>query len=188
MRPRLLPERLVLVLPLLWILAGLYLQSAASPPGALIGAFPTIQATSLDGAHMRVPADFSGQMNLVIISFAREQQKAVDTWIPAARKIELAHGHFRFYEMPTMSRENVLYRWWFDESLRSNTADKDLRSRILTVYVDKSNFKKSLGIKSEKQVVAILVDPNGAVYWRADGPYTGPDTAAILSVLGAHGN
>ena len=82
-----------------------------------------------------------------------------------------------------MSRENLLYRWWFDEALRSNTTDKDLRARILTAYVNKRSFKKSLDIENEKRVVAILVDPKGHVYWRADGPYKDADMTALLSVL-----
>ena len=187
MRPRPLPERLVVVLPLVWILAGLLAQGASSQAAPALGTFSAIQATSLDRTHMHLPANFSGQLNLVIISFAREQQQAVDTWIPAARKIESAHGQFRFYELTTMSRENLLYRWWFDESLRSNTTDKDMRSRILTAYVNKRAFKKSLHIENEKRVVAILVDPKGTVYWRGDGSCADSDISAILSVLAAHG-
>jgi hypothetical protein len=188
MRPRTLPERLLFVLPIVWILVGLLAQGATTPPAAALGQFPAIQATSLDGARMNLPANFSGQMNLVIISFAREQQQQVDSWIPAARKIESAHSQFHFYELPTMSRENLLYRWWFDEALRSNTTDKDLRSRILTVYVNKHAFKESLKIQNEKRVVAILVDQKGQVYWRADGSYRDADTPSMLSVLAAHGN
>jgi hypothetical protein len=187
MRPRILPERLVLMLPLIWILGGLLTQGATTPPAPALGQFPPIQVTSLDGAHMNAPADFSGQLNLVIISFAREQQHEVDSWIPAARKIESAHGPFRYYELPTMSGQNLLYRWWFDEALRSNTTDKELRSRILTAYVNKHSFRKSLDIKNEKQVVTILVDPKGQVYWRADGAYQEADTPALLSVLATHG-
>jgi hypothetical protein len=187
MRPRTLPERLVCVLPLMWILVGLLAQGATNPPAPPLGQFSPIQATSLDGAHMDLPANFSGQLNLVIISFAREQQQEVDGWISAARKIEASHNQFRYYELPTMSRENLLYRWWFDQALRSNTTDKDLRSRILTAYVNKHAFTKSLDIKNEKQVVAILVDPNGHVYWRADGAYKDADMAAILSALATHG-
>lgn len=187
MRPRILPKRLAHVVPLVWILVGLLAQGARTPPVPAVGQFPPIQVTSLDGTHMRLPADLSSQMNLVIISFAREQQQEVDSWIPAARKIESTHSEFHFYELPTMSRENFLYRWWFDESLRSNTTDKALRSRILTVYVNKRSFKKSLDIKNEKRVVAILVDPKGQVYWRADGAYQDADTPALLSVLAAHG-
>jgi hypothetical protein len=188
MRPRTLPERLVFVLPLMWILVGLLAQGATTPPAPALGQFSPIQATSLDGTHMDLPANFSGQFNLVIISFAREQQQEVDSWIAAARKIETSHVQFRYYELPTMSRENLLYRWWFDEALRSNTTDKDLRTRILTAYVNKHTFKKSLDIENEKRVVAILVDPKGHIYWRADGPYKDADMAALLSVLASHGN
>ncbi|HZC42789.1 MAG TPA: hypothetical protein VE195_01355 [Acidobacteriaceae bacterium] len=188
MRPLRLPVRLAFVLPIVWILAGLLVQSATTPPAPALGEFPKIQATSLDGAHLNLPANFSGQLNLVIISFAREQQQAVDTWIPPAKKIEAGHSQFRFYELPTMSRENLLYRWWFDQSLRSNTTDKELRSKILTAYVNKHNFRKSLDIKNEKRVVAILVDQKGKVYWRADGQFTDADTPALLSLLAAHGS
>ncbi len=186
MRQLTLPERLAPVVPIVWILFGLLAQGATTSPASALGQFSPIQATSLDDAHMDLPTSFSGQLNLIIISFAREQQQEVDSWIPAARKIESEHSQFRYYELPTMSRENLLYRWWFDEALRSNTTDKDLRSRILTAYVNKHAFKKSLDIKNEKRVVAILVDPKGHVYWRADGPYKEADLSALLSVLAAH--
>jgi hypothetical protein len=186
MRPRNLSARLALVSPIVWILAGLLGQSATTPNAPAQGQFPSIQATSLDGLHMKLPDEFSGRLILVIVSFAREQQHQVDSWIPAASKIESAHSQFRYYELPTMSRENFLYRWWFDQALRSNTSDRALRSRILTAYVNKHSFKKSLDIKSEKRAVALLIDPKGQVYWRADGPYKSADTQAILSVLAAH--
>lgn len=188
MRPLPLPERLLLVLPIVLIVAGLFAKAATPPPVPALGTFPSIQATSLDGHRMNLPVEFAGQMNLVIISFAREQQRQVDSWIPAARNIESAHSQFHYYELPTMSRENLLYRWWFDESLRSNTTDKALRRRILTAYVNKRSFKKFLDIKNEKRAVALLVDASGQVYWRADGAYNGTDTQALLSVLVAHGD
>lgn len=187
MRPRALPVRPVLMLPILFFLVGLLVQGATSTPPTDVGQFPPIQARSLDGAHLNLPAEFSGQLNLVILSFAREQQHEVDSWIPAAQKIESAHTKFRYYELPTMSRENLLYRWWFDAALRSNTTDKNLRSRILTAYVGKRDFKKSLHITNEKRTVAILTDQKGRVYWRAEGPYTDQDMAAILAVLAANG-
>lgn len=187
MRPRALPVRPIFVLPILFFLAGMLVQGATSTPPADVGQFPAIQGRSLDGAHLNLPAEFSGQLNLVLVSFAREQQHEVDGWIPAARQIESAHTKFRYYELPTMSGENVLYRWWFNEALRSNTTDKNLRSRILTAYVNKRAFRKSLRIANEKQAVAILVDQKGRVYWRADGPYKDQDMVAILAVLAANG-
>ncbi|MHB1675231.1 MAG: hypothetical protein ACYCSP_13380 [Acidobacteriaceae bacterium] len=187
MRPCTVPERLALAVPIFCILFSLLAQGATATQAAAPGRFPAIEARSLDGVHLNLPANFSGPLNMVVISFAREQQPEVDSWIPAARQIQSAHSKFRYYELPTMSWENLLYRWWFNGALRSNTTDKDLRSRILTAYVNKRAFKKSLQIANEKRVVAILVDRKGRVYWRADGPYADQDGPAILSVLAANG-
>ncbi len=159
-----------------------YAAVAAEP-----GRFPAIPATSLDNAKLQLPQDFSGQMNLVIVSFAREQQQQVDTWIPAAQKIQAAHPKFSYYELPTMSWENLVYRWWFNSALRSNTTNPELRSRILTVYVAKSKFRKSLGILNEKDIVALLVDRTGKIYWRADGACTDQNKLALMAALTAAG-
>jgi len=162
-------------------------RAATVAPATSPGQFLAIQATSLNHARLNLPQDFGGQLNLVIISFAREQQQEVDTWIPTSQQIESSHSKFRYYELPTMSRENPLYRWWFNAALRSNTTDKDLRSRILTAYVNKRAFKHSLHIANEKQIVTVLVDRKGRVYWRADGPSTDQDKAQLLAVLKTHG-
>jgi len=151
------------------------------------GVFPSIHATSLDGKKVHLPQDFSGQLNLVLISFTREQQKEVDTWLPLARRIQSAHGNFSYYELPTTSRDDLLYRWWFDSSLRSNATDKDLRGRTLTAYVSKHSFHKKLHITDEKRMVAVLVDRSGKIYWRADGSLTGQAQLALQSALAANG-
>jgi hypothetical protein len=179
-------ERTLLGLLTLCFLPVLFLRGATTPATEL-GQFPVIQATSLDKAKLHLPQDFAGQLNLIVISFAREQQQEVDTWIPVARQIQSAHSNLSYYELSTASRENLLYRWWFDAALRSNTTDKELRSRILTAYVGKHNFDKTLHIADEKQVVTVLVDRSGKVYWRAKGSCTEEAKLALQSTLAAHG-
>lgn len=152
-----------------------------------LGHFPNVHATSLQNARMSLPHDFAGQLNLVIVSFAREQQKAVDTWLPAARQIQSTHSKFSYYELSTMSRENLLYRWWFDAALRSDTSEKDLRARILTTYLNKHKFRNALRISNEKRIVALLVDKTGRVYWRADGRCTDEAKRSLQSALTASG-
>jgi hypothetical protein len=161
--------------------------AAATTMPAQLGEFPEIHATSLDGAKLHLPQDFSGQFNLVLISFAREQQHEVDTWIPVAKQIQAAHKNVSYYELPTTSRGDLLFRWWFDAALRSNTTDKDLRSRTLTAYVSKHYFQKTLRIASEKRVVAVLVDRMGKVYWRADGACTDQAKLGLQAALAANG-
>jgi hypothetical protein len=182
-----LPARLIFGLLTVCFIFGFYMPSSAIVSQSEPDQFPAIQATSLDNAKLHLPQDFSGQMNLVIISFAREQQQEVDTWIPATRQLQSAHSQLNYYELSTMSRENLLYRWWFNAALRSDTADKNLRSRILTAYVSKRKFLESLHIPNEKQVVAILVDRTGKVFWRTDGACTGEKTTALQAALAANG-
>ncbi len=159
-------------------------QSAAAPDP---GHFPTIQATSLDSARLNLPQGFSGKLNLVVISFAREQQREVDTWVQVAQQIQQTHRQVVYYELPTMSRENILTRWWFNSALRSDTTDKNLRGHILTAYVNKRKFLQSLHIASQKQAVAILVDQTGRVFWQASGPSTEQMKQSLQSALTANG-
>lgn len=179
--------RFLLSLLIIYYFAAASLRSSVTPPAAGLGKFPAVEATSLDHAQLNLPQNFAGQLNLVIISFAREQQQVVDTWLPAAQQIQATHNNFRYYELPTTARENLLYRWWFNSALRSNTTDKDLRSRILTTYVNKHEFRNSLHISNERHVVEVLVDQTGRVLWRADGPYTEANKAELLSAVTASG-
>ena len=164
----------------------IFLQAETGPPPQL-GTFPVIQATSLDGAKLRLPQNFSGRLNLVLIAFSREQQPEVDTWVPAARQTEAQHGEFHYYELAATSRNNFLYRWWFDAALRSNTPDNNMRGRTLTAYASRHSLRKMLHIANEKQVVALLVDREGKIYWRADGPLTEQAKTAIQAALTAQG-
>ncbi|HET9087206.1 MAG TPA: hypothetical protein VFN53_06775 [Acidobacteriaceae bacterium] len=158
-------------------------QDAKLAPAPDLGLFPAMQAANLNDTHFTLPQNFGGQLNLIVISFAREQQHTVDSWLPAARQLEATHPAFRYYELPTMSRENLFYRWWFNAALRSNTTDKDLRSRILPAYVNKHKFLRSLHVRNDKKVIVILVDQSGRVYWKSDGPYTEQKGQALLAAM-----
>jgi hypothetical protein len=175
--------RLLFCLLIVCCLSGFSQSTSAHAPITDAGQFPAVQAVSLSGTRFDLPQNFGGQVNLVVISFAREQQQAVDSWLPAARQLEATHNQFRYYELPTMSRQNLFYRWWFDAALRSNTTDKDLRSRILPAYVNKRKFLRSLHIRNDKNVVAILIDQSGRVLWRGDGPYTEQKKQALIAAL-----
>lgn len=175
--------RLLVALSMALPMPASLLRCATTAPTIPAAQFPAIQATNLNNKRLHFPEDFSGQLNLVVISFAREQQHDVDTWIPMAREIQSKHSKFNYYELPTMSRENLLYRWWFDAALRNNTNDRDLHNQILTAYVNKRKFLTALHIADEKQAVAVLVDRAGKIYWRADGAFTEQDKLSLLSVL-----
>lgn len=159
------------------------LTSSAQPPAI----FPQLTATNLAKQKMKLPEDFAGTRNLLLIAFEREQQKDIDTWLPAVKDIESTHPTFRYYELPAIGRSNPLFRWYLDSSMRSGIPDNVARSRTITLYVDKQSFRHTLDIPSESAISALLVDKSGKVVWRSTGDLTEEKKANLLAELQAAG-
>lgn len=149
--------------------------------------FPDLTATNLAKQKMRLPQDFAGTRNLLLIAFEREQQKDVDTWLGAVKGIESAHPNFRYYEIPAIGRANPVFRWYLDSAMRSGIPDDIVRQRTITLYIDKDSFRHALDIPSESAVAALLVDKTGKVVWRATGDFTEEKKASLLTELQAAG-
>ncbi len=143
--------------------------------------FPSISADALNKKHLNLPKDFGGHHNLLLLSFEREQEKEIDTWSQLSKDLQKADASFRTYILPVFTRENVLYRWWENSSLRSDVNDPALLEVTIPLYVDKARFRKDLQIASEHQIVALLVDDTGKIVWRSEGPLTDEKKNGLLA-------
>jgi hypothetical protein len=136
----------------------------------LNGTFPRLSASNLQGQTLRLPEDFAGDRNLLLIAFQREQQQNVDTWLREMKRFEISPG-FQYYELPTIDKLNPFYRWFINRGMRRGIPDRSARSRTITLYLDKPSFRKALGLPDEKRIYAVLVDRSGQVIWRAEGDF-----------------
>lgn len=133
-------------------------------------AFPVVTGKNLDGKKFHLPHDFEGELNLVFLAFQREQQLMVNTWLPTADLLESIHPKLRYYELPTISRMNPIARWFINTGMRSGIKDPKSRRKTITLYLDKGSFRKELGIPGEKNIYILLMDKQGKVTWRSEGP------------------
>lgn len=147
--------------------------------------FPTITSYGLDKARVNMPADLAGQANLLLISFEPEQQKEIDTWLPLAQALQHTNFNFRWYRLPVSERENFIFRWWENSSMRSDETDPETWPWIVPLYVNKEEFRSALQIQNEHEIVALLVDKQGHVLWRASGPLTPANRVSLTSALTA---
>jgi hypothetical protein len=131
--------------------------------------FPGIEGKNLAGKRFRLPQDFEGDMNLVMIAFQREQQLVVNTWLPTADLLESIYPELKYYELPTISRMNPFVRWFINTGMRSGIQDPKSRRKTITLYLDKGAFRESLGITREDIISILLVDKTGSILWRSDG-------------------
>jgi hypothetical protein len=152
--------------------------AASQPP-----AFPTMSAEALDKQRVDLPAGLEGQVNLLLLSFARDQANQVDTWTAEAQALQHTNFGFRAYRVPVAERENALFRWWANASLRSDETDPELWHWVVPLYVEKARFRAQLGIADEKSVVALLVDRQGKILWRATGASSAGSRASLAAAV-----
>jgi hypothetical protein len=174
-------------------LAGSDGQVSASPEVAVSGdtmrVFPEVSGRNLEGREFRLPNDFEGRANLVLIAFQRDHQALVDTWMPAAAALSESLPDVRYYELPTIGSGYRLFRALIDGGMRSGISDREARERTITLYLDKDDFRDALGLASEKTVYVLVLDADGKVVLTVEGVHSVEKSAivreAIEELLGA---
>jgi hypothetical protein len=136
----------------------------------MMSGFPEVVGTNLNGQKFRLPGDFEGDLNLVFVAFQREQQLMVNTWLPTADVLESLHPRLKFYELPSISRMNPVARWFINTGMRSGIKDPNSRHKTITLFLDKEPFRKALDIPGEENIHIFLVNRQGQVAWRSEGP------------------
>ena len=132
-------------------------------------------------SFLPLPKDFAAPLNLLILSFQRDQQSVVDGWLP--QLTVSAAPSVQTWMLPVSAPENGLYRWWLNASLRSSLPESQPRRYTVPLYINKGQFLRSLQVSSEREVVLLLTDKSGHVVWRAAGPVSDAKLAALTSFL-----
>lgn len=135
--------------------------------------FPQLTTSNLKRHKVRLPEDFQGEINLLLLAFLQWQQADVDTWIPLAQKIERARPGFAYYELPVLSPMGIIRRTFINEGMRAGIPNDLARERTLTLYVDQGDFLRALGLPLRlEQIYAVLLGRNDEVLWWTDGRLT----------------
>ena len=145
--------------------------------------FPSVSGSNLSRKKFQLPYDFEGKLNLVFIPFQQSQQWTINTWLEFARQLEQENHHVRAYELPTLQSMNSLSQKVINEGMRAGIPDQRLRDKVITLYTEKSAFRRSLGIPHENDVYVYLVDRSGNILWRSSGSFTAEKRQSLLHSL-----
>lgn len=141
---------------------------------------PNVSGYNLERNKMNFPADFGGVLNLVFIAFQRWHQDVIDGWVPFVAQLNLEFPNLSYYEFPTLTHGNFLYRTMLNEGMRAGISSRATRARTITLYLDKGEFRQALGIPTEREVWVYLFDRTGAMLWRTAGQFT-PEKGEALA-------
>jgi hypothetical protein len=134
--------------------------------------FPLLAARDLEGTPVELPSGFSGDRNLVMVAFRREQQTAVDAWIAKYTDLAADHPGLRAYEVPVLATKWSPGRAMIDGGMAKAVATSEARRRTLTVYGDVRRVTDGLGIDDTSVITVLLVDDAGRIMWRTTGAWT----------------
>jgi hypothetical protein len=145
--------------------------------------FPTITTRDLNKRQLSLPRDLEGEVNLLLLGYAEWQRQQFETWLPVAARLEKSYPQFYYYELPVIGPVSILSRLLLDQAMRAGIPGRDMRARVLTLYVDKELLNQQLGIENEHQITLLLVQQDGAILWRETGVYSHEKASALEEVL-----
>lgn len=149
--------------------------------------FPSLEARNLNGKRVYLPAGFGGARNVVLIAFRRWHQAMVDSWFPYLDQLMSNHPDLRAYELPLISNLYSVARPFIDGGMAAAIPDPRVRERTLTVYTDVGRVAAALGIRNQTTITVLLVDWEGRIFWRGEGPYAPQRAVGLERALAAEG-
>jgi hypothetical protein len=147
--------------------------------------FPSVTGIDLLGNERSLPANFTGQLNIVAVAFQRQQQQLVDSWIKAAEQIIANYPQVRFYELPVIYKTNALYRTWINNGMRAGIPETAARQRTITLYTDRQRFTQLLNMQQD-HIYVLLLNNKGKILWRTKDAADADKIAVLKARIVAH--
>lgn len=137
--------------------------------------FPSVTGRNLHKKTKTVPDDFTDKNLVVITAFQQWHQPLVNQSITALEAAGIDQSH-HVLEMPVIRTSSKFRKMRLDGIMRAAFKDPVIRSRTITVYLDKSLFRRSLEIPNEDTLHWFVVDhATKAILERGEGPITADD-------------
>jgi hypothetical protein len=136
-------------------------------PGAEL---PALRGELLSGRKIVLPDSARGSPMLLLLGFTYESRHDVEAWAERFRRDFGSDSKLRCYEIPVIGGAASLARPFIDHGMRRGTP-RELHDRVITVYRDAGAWKRWVGFSEPNVAYLLLVDTEGRVVWRAQGPF-----------------
>jgi hypothetical protein len=134
--------------------------------------FPEVKGSNLERKNYKIPEDLEGKVNIITVAFQQWQQSLVNTWVPFLEKLKQKYPDLCFYELPTISRGYKGMSFMIDGGMRMGIPDKTIRSRTITLYLDKKKFMQNLKIKNDEDIITYVLNKDGKIISEINGEFS----------------
>lgn len=162
--------------------AALAFAFAAPSEVRLMGQLPTIYAKRLDQQPVVLPGQLPADRSLALVAYTRHQREEIQSWIRGMRlESEPAIAWFRLSVINDPGSERA--RSEVEKKLLAHHPRDADRSRLVPVFTNRDAFARAAGVSGTEHAAVLVVDRDGKVLARAEGPYDEAKARALRETL-----
>jgi hypothetical protein len=169
----------------LWLgAAALALAFAVAAPDEtnVMGRVPTITAKRLDQQPVVLPDQLPAERTLALVAYTRHQREEVQSWISG---MQLASDPgvpwFRLSVINDPGSETA--RSEMEKKMLERHPQASDRSRLVPVFTNSEAFARTAGMSGTDHAAVLVLDRDGHVLARAEGPFDADKAHALRETL-----
>ncbi|SEC07926.1 hypothetical protein [Terriglobus roseus] len=133
-----------------------------------VARFPQVHSKDLNGHAVTLPRDLPGERTVVILGWQRGQQGSIESW---AKAMAPSAGS-AWLSVPVIDTSNGFLKMIINSGMRHGIPNHAWWPHVVALYTKKDRFNQQVGVASEEQVQALVVDRAGNILERVVGDYT----------------
>ena len=132
------------------------------------GQFPPLQGELLSGDEVTFPTQFTSSTYMVIMSFDRDQEAQIESWIKARRALP---KDIMLFEVALIGEVGGIARFFIKGGMRDMDQYKSRKEAVMPYFGDAERVKSQLNVTDSSQVHAFLITKEGQILWQDKGDY-----------------
>ena len=148
----------------------------------VMGQMPAHSTQTLTRKPVSLPEGLPSDRTLALVTFNRNQRAQADSWIEG---LNLKNDpSINWVRIPVLGEKDTPAGRTDAENrlLNSYTAEAE-RAKMLPMFVDKAAFARATGLKNTEQSYAIVMNRQGEVLARVEGPFDAGKALTLRETL-----
>jgi hypothetical protein len=161
--------------------AALALALAAPDEANVMGRLPAFTAKRLDQQALVLPGQLPAERSLALVAYTRHQREEVQSWITG---LDLqANSTIPWFRLSVINDPgSETARSEVERKLLARYPHEAERARLVPVFTNREAFARAAGTSTEHAAV-LVVDRDGRVLARAEGPFDAAKAQALRETL-----
>jgi hypothetical protein len=162
--------------------AALMLAYATPNESHVMGHLPaSFAAKRLDQQPMAIPGELPAERTLALVAYTKAQRDEIDSWIRGLRLD--TDSAIPWFRMPVLEDPGTAAaREQIESKMLAHHAGAD-RSRYIPMFTNREAFARAAGLSSTDHAAVLVLNRDGKVLARAEGPFDEDKARALRETL-----